>query len=169
MLPTMTDFATQFAEQGVWEERGSGVRTRYLVTRELGTKTFLAGITVFDAGAAIPLHFHNCEESVTILRGRAQVRIGELTCEGRTSDAFWITAGIPHSFANAGGSRLRIHWTYGSAMATRTIVDTGRTTLVGPGADTYGPPTPVMGSDQLQSLTTIVSKGEDSQRDTLKD
>jgi putative monooxygenase len=154
----MNKFVIQLAKLAVWEERGTGVRTRYLLTRDVGAKSFLAGITVFEAGAAIPLHFHNCDESVTILRGRARVQIAGLTCEGRASDPFWITADVPHFFANIGNGRLRIHWTYGSAMATRTIVGTGRTTLVGPGGDPYSPFHAPERAARVQSLTPIVPK-----------
>jgi quercetin dioxygenase-like cupin family protein len=51
-------------------DRGGGVRTVHLVTADLGSQ-FVNGTTEFDPGASLPLHSHNCEESVVILEGDA--------------------------------------------------------------------------------------------------
>jgi putative monooxygenase len=52
-------------------ERGGGVRTWYLVTVEHWATEFLTGITEFNPGASLAPHFHNCQESVTVLEGTA--------------------------------------------------------------------------------------------------
>lgn len=36
-----------------------------------GATGFINGITIFDPNAAIPMHTHNCEESVLLLEGDA--------------------------------------------------------------------------------------------------
>src|SRR5688572_25009682 len=56
-------------------ERGGGARTIPLVNRASGTTSFINGITIFEPGAAIPLHKHNCEESVMLLEGKAIAEI----------------------------------------------------------------------------------------------
>jgi len=48
-------------------ERGNGIRTIPLVTKEMGAKHMTTGLTRFPAGAKVPLHSHNCDEQVTIL------------------------------------------------------------------------------------------------------
>ena len=48
-------------------QRGGGAKTIPLVTRATGSTSFINGITIFAPGAAIPMHFHNCEESVLLL------------------------------------------------------------------------------------------------------
>ncbi|TIY02262.1 MAG: cupin domain-containing protein, partial [Mesorhizobium sp.] len=40
-------------------ERGGGAKTIPLVNRASGTTSFINGITIFEPGAAIPLHRHN--------------------------------------------------------------------------------------------------------------
>ena len=55
--------------------RVGGARTIPMVSRQVGAKVFLNGITAFPPGAAIPEHFHNCDESVLIIRGSAVAHI----------------------------------------------------------------------------------------------
>jgi putative monooxygenase len=111
-------------------DRGRGVRTWPLVTRARGAEAFLSGITEFEAGAGLPLHFHNCQESVVVLEGRA---VCQVESDRQQLDPYMtviIDAGVHHRFENAAEGRLRILWTYGSPRATRTIVATGETFAV---------------------------------------
>ena len=121
-------------------DRGGGARTTPLVTRSLGATGFISGITAFEPGAAIPLHFHDCEEQVTILEGEAVAEIDGARHPVRAGDTTWIPAGLPHRFVNAGAGPLRILWVYASTTATRTLVATGETRPVA--AEHARPPTP---------------------------
>lgn len=112
-------------------DRGGGARTIPLVTRGLGATGFINGITIFDPGASVPLHSHNCEESVMVLEGRAIVEIGGTEYEVGTHDVTFLPANVPHRFRNASTTeRMRILWTYASIDATRTIVATGDTRTI---------------------------------------
>jgi quercetin dioxygenase-like cupin family protein len=109
-------------------ERGGGARTIRMVTKELGSDRFLNGITSFKPGAAIPLHSHNCEESVIILEGSALFELDGVEHPMGRHDATWIPANVPHRFRNASDAEeLKIFWTYGSVDATRTLMATGET------------------------------------------
>jgi putative monooxygenase len=109
-------------------ERGGGVRTIPLVTRAHGATVFINGITSFDPGAAVSLHFHNCEESVVILEGRAIVDVDGTEFEMGPHDTTFLPANIPHRFRNASSTAsMRILWTYASIDANRTIIATGDT------------------------------------------
>jgi putative monooxygenase len=111
--------------------RGGGASTIPLVTRARGAQVFLNGQTLFEGGAGIPLHFHNCPESVVILEGNALVEIDGHEYELTTFDTTYVDAGVPHRFRNASATEpMRILWTYASVDATRTLVDTGVTTRV---------------------------------------
>jgi putative monooxygenase len=111
--------------------RGGGARTIPLVTRARGAAVFLNGQTLFDGGAGIPLHIHNCPESVVILEGAAIVEIDGTEHQLTTFDATYVDAGVPHRFRNASDTApMRILWTYASVDATRTLVDIGVTTRV---------------------------------------
>ncbi|MEV4602722.1 cupin domain-containing protein [Amycolatopsis sp. NPDC049253] len=112
-------------------DRGGGARTIPLVSKALGAEVFLNGQTLFDGGAGIPLHTHNCPESVVILEGEAIVEIDGAEHHLSTWDTTYVDAGVPHRFRNASPTApMRILWTYASVEATRTIVATGTTTRV---------------------------------------
>ncbi|WIX82594.1 cupin domain-containing protein [Amycolatopsis carbonis] len=112
-------------------DRGGGARTIPLVSKALGAEVFLNGQTLFDGGAGIPLHTHNCPESVVILEGEAIVEIDGAEHHLSTWDTTYVDAGVPHRFRNASATApMRILWTYASVEATRTIVATGTTTRV---------------------------------------
>ena len=111
--------------------RGGGASTVPLVTRARGAQVFLSGQTLFDGGAGIPLHVHNCPESVVIIEGDAVVEIDGQEHELTRFDTTYVDAGVPHRFRNASATApMRILWIYASVDATRTIVETGVTTRV---------------------------------------
>jgi putative monooxygenase len=112
-------------------ERGGGARTTPLVTRKVGSTSLINGITAFEGGAQIPLHKHNCEESVMILEGHAIAVIGGVEHALGPLDTTWIPADVPHFFKNASDTEpMRIFWTYASVDATRTIIATGDTRTI---------------------------------------
>ncbi|WP_166802511.1 cupin domain-containing protein [Microvirga pakistanensis] len=109
-------------------DRGGGAKTIPLVSRKVGSTSLLNGITSFEPGAAIPLHKHNCEESVMILEGRAIAEIDGVEHELGPLDTTWLPADVPHRFRNASDTQpMRIFWTYASVDATRTLIATGET------------------------------------------
>jgi quercetin dioxygenase-like cupin family protein len=111
--------------------RGGGASTIPLVTRARGAQVFLSGQTLFPGGAGIPLHTHNCPESVVVIDGDAIVEIDGQEHELTQFDTTYVDAGVPHRFRNASATApMRILWIYASIDATRTIVETGVTTRV---------------------------------------
>ena len=112
----------------VARERGGGARTIPLVNRASGTTSFINGITIFEPGAAIPVHSHNCEESVMLLEGNAIAEIDGERHVLKAQDTTFIPANLPHRFINASDTEpMKILWIYASLDATRTIVETGDT------------------------------------------
>lgn len=112
-------------------DRGGGARTTPLVTRACGSTSLINGITAFDPGAAIGMHWHNCEESVMVLEGEAIAEIDGVRHPLQAGDTTWIPANVPHRFINASSSApMRIFWTYASIDATRTMAATGDTRTI---------------------------------------
>jgi putative monooxygenase len=112
-------------------QRGGGASTIPLVCQQVGSTNFLNGITMFGPGAAIAEHFHNCDESVMLLRGEAVAHIDGVAHRVGVGDTSFIPAGIHHYFENASATEeMQIFWTYASVDATRTIVATGVTTRI---------------------------------------
>jgi putative monooxygenase len=109
-------------------KRGGGASTTPLVTPGLGATSFINGITTFEPSASIPLHFHNCDESVMVLSGEAIAEIDGVQHQLSALDTTFVPAGIPHRFINASESEpMSILWTYAAIDANRTLVSTGET------------------------------------------
>ncbi|BCJ89946.1 cupin [Terrihabitans soli] len=112
-------------------DRGGGARTIPLVTRKTGTKQLLNGITIIGPGSQIPMHSHNCEESVIVLEGHPIAVINGENFDLQPQDTTWIPPNLPHHFKNPSKDEtVKIFWTYASLDATRTLVETGETRSV---------------------------------------
>jgi putative monooxygenase len=113
------------------KDRGNGIATTALVTSSRGARAMLTGITVIPSGSSVPLHFHNCEETVIVLSGRGFVHVDGIERPVAPRDTSWIPPDVPHCFRNPKGEvPLEIYWAYASVDATRTIVATGVTTRI---------------------------------------
>lgn len=121
----MADPAILRPDQLPVNDRGNGARTVPLVTRRCGSTSMINGITAFDPGAKIGVHFHNCEESVLILEGEAIAEIDGQRYHLKAGDTTWIPANVPHRFLNESDALMRIFWTYATVDATRTMLATG--------------------------------------------
>ncbi len=107
--------------------RGGGVTTKPLAGSWIGTQGFTSGITTFPPGAAIRLHSHNVEETVTLLEGEAQCEIDGKSYYLQPLDTTYVPAEVAHRFVNVGQGRMRILWTYSTTYVTRTFADSGET------------------------------------------
>jgi putative monooxygenase len=108
--------------------RGGGARTIPMVTPGCGSTELINGFTLFEPGAAIGMHFHNCEESVLIIEGEAIATIDGVEHRLSAGDTTWVAPNVPHFFRNVSDTApMRIFWTYASIEATRTLVASGET------------------------------------------
>jgi quercetin dioxygenase-like cupin family protein len=108
-------------------DRGTGVKTRLLVHRGLGSEHLTNGVTRFEPGAKIALHFHNCDESVVVVEGEAIAEVDGQRHPMKRFDTTFVPAGVPHRFLNESDRPMAILWTYAASHVTRTFVETGVT------------------------------------------
>lgn len=108
-------------------DRGTGVKTKLLAHKELGSEHITNGITRFEPGARIALHYHNCDESVVVIEGDAIAEIDGDRHPMKRFDATFVPSGVPHRFVNESDRPMAILWTYGASNVTRTFVETGVT------------------------------------------
>ena len=108
-------------------DRGPGVKGMPLVTSEIGAQRISTGITEFEDGAEIALHYHNCEEQILIIEGNATAEINGVYHSLSTFDSAFVPEGTPHRFMNRSGKMMKFLWIYGSADVKRTLVATGKT------------------------------------------
>ncbi|GAB3628951.1 hypothetical protein PTE30175_00484 [Pandoraea terrae] len=112
-------------------ERGGGARTTPLVTREVGTASFITGYTSFDPGVEIPFHSHNCQESVVLMEGDAMLDIDGLAYQLKPHDVTFIPPNVNHRFRNLSKTQpMKILWIYATVDATRTLTESGKTNPV---------------------------------------
>jgi HTH-type transcriptional repressor of puuD len=110
--------------------RGSGVSTIPFVGHwNSALSTVTTGMTILPPGTSIPLHTHNVEETVLVLRGEATAELGDETVDLTAGEATWVATGVPHRFINRGADELAIYWTYAGRFVTRSTVATGRTVV----------------------------------------
>jgi quercetin dioxygenase-like cupin family protein len=110
-----------------WASQGRSPLTRgqRLVTYETGAEQISSGITRFEPGAKIPLHYHNVEEQVTIIEGEAVAIIDGERVELRAYDTTYVPAGTPHHFMNESSAPMAILYIYPAPYVERHLVETG--------------------------------------------
>src|SRR5215212_4242145 len=85
-----------------WQGEGRSPLTRgqRLVTHETGAEAISSGVTRFQPGGIVPLHYHNVEEQVTIIEGEAVAIIDGDRHVLHAYDTTYVNAGVPHHFMN---------------------------------------------------------------------
>jgi mannose-6-phosphate isomerase-like protein (cupin superfamily) len=141
MVAWMTAFSTQSSQGGPpvteprvlrfeetdWHDRGTGVKSRVLVSRKIGSENLTNGVTVFPPNSKIAVHWHNCDESVVILEGEAICEIDDKQYPMGRLDTTFVPANVPHRFLNLTSREMSILWTYAAGHVTRTFAETGVT------------------------------------------
>ncbi len=110
--------------------RVEGVRTSHIVGPADGATEAVTGTTEFAPGTGLPLHWHNCEETVLILEGEALFEAAGERHALVTGDVTWTPSGVAHRFSNRGRGSMRILWAYGRADVTRTLAANGETSRI---------------------------------------
>ncbi len=117
-------------------DRGAGIKTQPLIGHSaLSGANMYSAMTWFPPGEGAPLHYHQCDEHITMMEGRGIVEIDGVMTQIKAHDTMYIEAGSHHRFYNTGNEPMCILWIHNSSNATRTLVETGETNTHRPGTD----------------------------------
>jgi putative monooxygenase len=105
-------------------ELDEGVDFKDFVGNHNGAQAISTGIAIFRPSAGLPLHVHNCEESVTILDGDGICDIGGELIPLKPFDTSFVPPRVPHRFYNASSEKtLTILWAYPSVNVDRLVIE----------------------------------------------
>jgi putative monooxygenase len=101
-----------------------GVRLVSFASQQCGATGFSTGLAIFKPGSCLVYHTHACSESVTILRGEAEIQIEGRAYHMGPLDCAHFPAGVPHQVSNADSrTELIAHTAFASTQPTRDITN----------------------------------------------
>ena len=77
---------------------GTATESQVLLGPEDGAPNFAMRRFVMGPGGGMPRHTNSVEHEQFVLRGRAEVRIGERVHRVEAGDVLFIPAGVPHDY-----------------------------------------------------------------------
>ena len=110
-------------------DRGKGVVTRLFCNASICGAEVTTGTTVLPVGKSVAMHWHNCDEQIVILGGKAEAEFGGKRRAIEQNEAAFIPAGEPHCFHNVGDIPVTMLFIYDAGEVTRTFAETGETVV----------------------------------------
>ena len=105
-------------------ERAPGASSRPMTTEATGSSVLFTGVTVFQSGADIRLHYHDCDEVITIIEGEAVCEVAGEYFTLQPYDVVFVPQGRHHRFLNRGPGVMRFVWAYPQPVVERIYVET---------------------------------------------
>ena len=94
-------------EAKIAEEGASGLRVRWLITKDIGAKNFAMRMFEMESGGHSPYHSHSWEHEVFILDGTGIVLGEKEEITFRPQDVIFIPPNEKHQFRNNGKKIVR--------------------------------------------------------------
>jgi quercetin dioxygenase-like cupin family protein len=113
---------TRFDAAAVYE-LGARTAFRDLFAGRLGSRGICGGYGLFQPGASLPCHYHDYDESITIVEGEAVCQAAGAEYLLANNDTACIPKGRPHRFINRGSSPMAMIWVYAGDEPDRVIVN----------------------------------------------
>lgn len=110
-------------------DRGGGVVTRLFCNEAICGAAVTTGTTTLPAGKSVAPHFHNCDEQIVILDGRAEAEFGGQRRPVGPMEVVYVPAGDVHCFHNVGDEPVLMLFIYDAGEVTRTFAATGETVV----------------------------------------
>lgn len=121
---TTPERLVRFTTAPVYELSGRAF-FRDLFARRLGSRGVCGGYGLFEPGASLPCHYHDFDESITIVTGAAICQVAGREYEVSNCDTACIPQGRPHRFLNRSDRPMAMIWVYAGDEPDRILVDPG--------------------------------------------
>lgn len=121
---TTPERLVRFEEAQVYE-LAPQAQFRDLFGGKFGARGICGGYGIFEPGASLPCHYHEYDESITIVTGQAvcQVAGNEHQLSGCATAC--VPRGRPHRFINRSDVPMAMIWVYAGDNPERTLVEPG--------------------------------------------
>jgi quercetin dioxygenase-like cupin family protein len=113
---------TRFGEAEVYE-LSPGALFRDLFKGSLGAVGICGGYGKFEPGASLPCHFHNYDESITIVEGNALCLVEGNRYQVSGYGTAFVPVGKPHRFINESDREMAMIWVYAGSEPERTLIE----------------------------------------------
>jgi len=104
-------------------ELSPGALFRDLFKGSLGSVGICGGYGRFQPGASLPCHFHEYDESITIVEGTALCLVQGNGYKVSGYDTAFVPVGKPHRFINESEADMAMIWVYAGSEPERTLVE----------------------------------------------
>ena len=101
---------------------GKGVSRQVLISPEEGPN-FAMRRFMMEPGGGMPNHTNSVEHEQFVLRGHAQIGIGDEIIEVSATDVVFIPAGVPHWYKNTGDEPFEFLCLVPNQPDTITVLD----------------------------------------------
>jgi quercetin dioxygenase-like cupin family protein len=102
-----------------------GTVFRDLFAGRLGARGICGGHGSFAPGTSLPCHFHDYDESITIVEGEAICQVAGREYRLSGCDTACVPRGRPHRFLNRSDRTMAMIWVYAGDEPDRVIVEPG--------------------------------------------
>ena len=92
----------QHGQQPVWRTKRSGLETRTIVSQDCGAGSVVVWEQRLLPGQRIPLHYHEFEETLTVLEGELLVSLAGVQYLAPARSTIFVATGVAHSLQNEG-------------------------------------------------------------------
>lgn len=104
-------------------ELSPGAHFRDLFSGRIGSVGICGGYGRFQPGASLPCHFHEYDESITIVEGDAECLVQGKRYQLSNYDTAFVPVGKPHRFINQSNKPMAMIWVYAGSDPERTLVN----------------------------------------------
>ncbi len=122
--PSFPEQLVRFVTAPVYE-LAHGAYFRDLFGEKFGARGVCGGYGVFEPGASLPCHYHDYDESITIVTGRAVCMVAGREYSLTDCGTACIPRGRTHRFVNRSDQPMAMIWTYAGDTPHRTVVESG--------------------------------------------